>query len=79
MNDATGSYIIRAMRQIGEVFRKELSLYKGRPALWVATAVISFIPTLYTVIYVGALWDPYGNASSLPAGIVDADGGAELT
>ncbi|MEI6633697.1 MAG: YhgE/Pip family protein [Chlamydiota bacterium] len=66
---------VAGMRQVFEVFSKEASLFRGRLPLWGAAALIAFIPSLYTVIYVGAIWDPYGNVNRLPAGLVNLDEG----
>jgi YhgE/Pip-like protein len=57
------------------IFLKELSLFKGRPMLWVAAVTIAFLPALYTVIYLGAVWDPYARLNRLPAGLVVLDEG----
>ena len=59
------------------VFRKEAALFRGRPVLWLAAVVIALIPALYCVIYLGALWDPYGNLGRVPAGLVNLDRGTD--
>ena len=44
---------------------------------------IMFIPSIYTVLFLGSMWDPYGNTGSLPVAIVNEDksviyGGKEI-
>ena len=34
---------------------------------------IMFIPSIYTVLFLGSMWDPYGNTGSLPVAIVNED------
>jgi putative membrane protein len=63
--------------QVFEVFRKESSLFKGRPMLWLAALMVILIPSLYTVIYLGAVWDPYEKLDELPAGLVMLDEGVD--
>ncbi len=63
--------------QIFKVFGREASLYKRHPILWLATIVAILIPTLYTVIYLGAVWNPYQELDQLPAGLTNLDEGTE--
>jgi len=62
-------------KQYLEVVKKEVSLFKTTPLLAGAVLVILLIPTIYTVIYIGALWDPYGKLENLPVGLVNLDKG----
>lgn len=64
--------------QIIQVARREASLFKGRPFFWLAVAIISLIPSLYTALYIGAIWDPYGNMHRLPAGLAILDAGTDF-
>src|SRR6266567_46748 len=50
----------------------ELSLLR-RPAVLLAALAIIVVPSLYALIYVSSVWDPYGNLSQLPAALVNAD------
>ena len=34
---------------------------------------IMLIPSIYTVLFLGSMWDPYGNTGSLPVAIVNED------
>ncbi|MDD5556550.1 MAG: YhgE/Pip family protein [bacterium] len=48
-----------------------------RPRLRRAVIAIALVPSLYCVIYLGAMWDPYGNVSRLPVGLANLDRGTE--
>ena len=39
----------------------------------VAIIAIMIIPTIYTTIFLGSMWDPYGNVDKLPVAIVNKD------
>ena len=39
----------------------------------IAMAVITTIPTIYTTLFLGSMWDPYGNVSDLPVAVVNLD------
>lgn len=51
----------------------ELALFRDKPRMLLAAIVIGLIPTLYTIIYLTSIWDPYGQLSKLPAGLVNLD------
>src|SRR5699024_12598783 len=34
---------------------------------------IAFIPSLYTVIFLSSMWDPYGKLANLPVAVVNED------
>ena len=57
-------------------------LLHNRILLFVTAAVI-VIPTIYTTLFLGSMWDPYGNLDRLPVAVVNKDvpvsyGGKEL-
>ena len=31
------------------------------------------IPSIYTVVFLGSMWDPYGNSGNLPVAVVNKD------
>ncbi|KHD34254.1 hypothetical protein NL50_17760 [Clostridium acetobutylicum] len=39
----------------------------------IVTGAIMFIPMMYSLFYLGAFWDPYGNLSQVPVAIVNQD------
>lgn len=58
-------------------FTKELaSIGRNRNVLIPVIAVL-MIPVLYTAMFLGAFWDPYGKLGDLPVAIVNADKGTE--
>ena len=61
-----------------DVLKCEFALFKKEPLLIVATAILILIPSIYTGTYVWSVWDPYGNLSNLPAGLVTLDEGVEF-
>ena len=40
--------------------------------LVVIVAIIA-IPTIYTTLFLGSMWDPYGNMDKLPVAVVNED------
>ena len=48
------------------------SLFKNKLLLVVVIAVIA-IPTIYTTLFLGSMWDPYGNLDKLPVAVVNKD------
>jgi putative membrane protein len=50
----------------------ELALFR-KPKVIVAALAIIFVPSLYVLIYVSSVWDPYGNLRQLPAALVNQD------
>ena len=39
----------------------------------IAMAAIVLIPTIYTTLFLGSMWDPYGNVNQLPVAVVNND------
>lgn len=39
----------------------------------IATVCIALIPTIYTSLFLGSMWDPYGNIKNLPVAVVNQD------
>ena len=59
----------------GEKFmiKKEWSTFlKNRWLIIVAIAIIA-IPSIYSGIFLGSIWDPYGNTSNIPVAVVNED------
>lgn len=48
------------------------ALYKNKIFLLVIVAIIA-IPTIYTTLFLGSMWDPYGNTDQLPVALVNED------
>lgn len=47
-------------------------LFQNKILLIVTLAVI-IIPTIYTTLFLGSMWDPYGNTDHLPVAVVNKD------
>ena len=41
--------------------------------MFIVVIAIMLIPSIYTVLFLGSMWDPYGNTGSLPVAIVNED------
>lgn len=39
----------------------------------IALTAIALIPTIYTTLFLGSMWDPYGNVDDLPVAVVNQD------
>lgn len=48
------------------------NLFKNKILLIVTAAVIA-IPTIYTTLFLGSMWDPYGNIDKLPVAVINHD------
>lgn len=46
--------------------------------LLVVTAAVIIIPAIYTTLFLGSMWDPYGNVGKLPVAVVNHDRPAVL-
>ncbi|KXT76084.1 YhgE/Pip domain-containing protein [Streptococcus sp. DD12] len=52
---------------------EELKVILKKPMLWITMLGIALIPTIYNVLFLGSLWNPYGNIKQLPVAIVNED------
>lgn len=59
-----------------EVWALEWQLLQRHPKLAVAAVGLLFVPALYALIYLWAMWDPASHTRALPAGLVNLDTGA---
>ncbi len=53
-------------------FGAEFAILRQGKVILAALAII-FVPSLYVLIYVSSVWDPYANLSQLPAALVNQD------
>lgn len=58
------------------VFGSEWLLLRRHRKLALAFAGLLFVPALYALIYLSAMWDPAAHTRALPAGLVNLDRGA---
>lgn len=61
---------------VRDVFRLEWLLLQRHPKLALAAFGLLFVPALYALIYLWAMWDPASHTRALPAGLVNLDTGA---
>jgi putative membrane protein len=54
----------------------ERSLWR-LPLMWAAAVAILFIPVVYVAVYLGSVWNPYGNLKKLPVALVNLDVGID--
>ena len=52
---------------------KKKSSFFWRHFNGIAMAAIVLIPTIYTTLFLGSMWDPYGNVDQLPVAVVNED------
>lgn len=55
------------------MIKKEWKFIAQHKFLLVVLGAIALIPALYNLIFLGALWDPYGNVDQLPVAVVNQD------
>ena len=65
----------RVFHQIGFIAQVEAGFFRRYPRLIAAALVVALIPSVYLLIYLSSIWDPVAQASALPVGIVNLDGG----
>lgn len=53
--------------------RQEWKRLLHNPLLLVVMVAIIAIPTIYTTLFLGSMWDPYGNVEHLPVAVVNLD------
>ena len=45
----------------------------GNKIMLIVIVAIIAIPTIYTTLFLGSMWDPYGNIDKLPVAVVNED------
>lgn len=53
--------------------REEWKRLVRNPLFLVVMVAIIAIPTIYTTLFLGSMWDPYGNVEHLPVAVVNLD------
>ncbi|CAM4523927.1 putative membrane protein [Paenibacillus endophyticus] len=61
----------RGLKQFG----KELTGIAGNKMLLISVIGVLMIPLMYSSMFLGAFWDPYGHLDKMPVAIVNADKG----
>lgn len=60
------------------MLRQEWKKLFSNRILLVVTAAVIIIPAIYTTLFLGSMWDPYGNVGKLPVAVVNHDRSAVL-
>lgn len=60
------------------MLRQEWKKLFSNKILLVVTAAVIIIPAIYTTLFLGSMWDPYGNVGKLPVAVVNHDRPAVL-
>ena len=55
------------------MLKKEWKGLFGNRILLIVTIAVIVIPTIYTTLFLGSMWDPYGNLDRLPVAVVNRD------
>ena len=58
------------------VFFKDMAAAARNPKLLIPLIAVLFIPVMYSGMFLGAFWDPYGKMNDLPVAVVNNDQGA---
>lgn len=58
------------------VFFKDLVTAARNPKILIPIIAVLFIPVMYSGMFLGAFWDPYGKMNELPVAVVNNDQGA---
>ena len=67
---------VTARKEKAMLVQEWKSLLKNRMLLIVLAGIIA-IPAIYTTLFLGSMWDPYGNLSKLPVAVVNLDQSVE--
>ena len=67
--------ILRQVREGRIIFmlRQEWKKLISNKILLAVTIAVIIIPAIYTTLFLGSMWDPYGNAGQLPTAVVNHD------
>lgn len=55
------------------MLRKEWKAIVGNKFFWVILIALALVPAIYNFIFLGSMWDPYGNLNKLPVAVVNLD------
>ena len=63
----------KMIKGIAEIFKSDLKAIINNPIVIVALIIIVCLPSLYSLINIQAIWNPYNNTSNMKIAIVDND------
>lgn len=55
------------------MFKAEWGWFKNNKFYYVVMAALILIPTIYTVVFLSSLWNPYGETQDIPVAVVNLD------
>ena len=55
------------------MLKQEWKKLLGNKIMLIVIVAIIAIPTIYTTLFLGSMWDPYGNIDKLPVAVVNED------
>ena len=54
------------------MIKKEWSAFRKNWWLKIVAVAIIAIPSIYAGVFLGSIWDPYGNTKEIPVAVVNA-------
>ena len=60
-------------REKNHMVRQEWKKLLHNKILLVVILAVIAIPSIYTTLFLGSMWDPYGNTDKLPVAVVNED------
>lgn len=55
------------------MFKAEWSWFRNNKFYYLVMAALILIPTIYAIVFLSSLWDPYGETQNLPVAVVNQD------
>lgn len=59
------------------MIKEEWKKIWNKKFLIIVLVAVMLVPTIYTTVFLGSMWDPYGNLSKLPVAVVNKDRAVE--
>ncbi len=63
------------IKGITEIFKNDIKTIISNPVVLIVLIIIICIPSLYTLVNINAVWNPYNDTSNMKIAIVDNDAG----
>ncbi len=61
------------LKGINEIFRNDIKSIKRNPVVLIALIIIICLPSLYSLVNISAVWNPYNETGNMKVAIVDDD------
>ena len=58
---------------ITEIFRNDIKTIISNPVVMIALIIIICLPSLYSLVNISAVWNPYNETSNMKVAVVDND------